>query len=330
MPAPQTATPADPGPNLAAQTAAMAREVVAEASASGEPMTDPEEGDEPEAEASEEESDDESEETEEAAEPEGAAGLDPELAALVKAKDLDALAAKLGIANPEEFFKIGATDFKAIRHEKREIKKATEKLERLEVNLREKYGDPVSARKAFQEGNLDVFFESVERWAQVPYSEVMKAWHNRVAGKPVEPLAPRAAATEKDTATEAKITEYKAKITTDLAGEKLAAYPGVVDLVFAKMKAKWNEGVRTPKKALELVAADLKAEQAQKRKILRSAGVLPKLKVAKGKRGMGHSPTKVASVTTAAIGTNATTRKMTDKELAQDVLKSLGKDPWRS
>lgn len=377
MTTPQTAAAA-PAPALpksvtpvAAATAALAKEMAAEASkagvsviagiksGAGEPAKPPpwEREDEPAEVASDAQGDDDDDDAPAAAAdgeaaqepPKAASGAsDAKLAADIKAaldeKDTEALGKALG-ADLFELLQIKPDDFKAIRHDKKkarqvidEATKATENLNALEGKLREKYSDPVTARKAFQSGDLDVFFDTVTKWSGVPYVEVQKAWALHVQGKPVpalkfaDPEADTRAAEAKQ-AEESKAAEATKKadamkwVSEGIKGDKLAAEPGIADRVFEKLRVKWNDGVRTPAKALELVKADIVEENKAQRARLRSAGLLPK-KGEPAPRGHGHSPPKAGALTTATAPARGKARAMTDAELANDVLGGLDRTNW--
>lgn len=351
MPAPQappaTTPAAAPAPTLAQQTAALAKESVGSAAdwteppdsaaapresiasvnaakAAPAPADESDDGDDGE---------DPPEGTDPAATPAAAtAGLPPELAALVQARDLDALAAHLGIADAAEYFGIKADDFKAIRHERKKISADKAELTTLRGELQEKYGDPITARRLFHAGDLNAFFDTVEKWSGVPYVDVQKAWALHVQGKAAPKLVPKAPEAVTATADAAKVAQLKERITGDIASDPLAKRPGIVDLVFEKMRAGWNKGVRTPAAALKLVAADLVEQNKADRAALRKAGLI------KGKAPPAEAepaarvtvtPRRGSATTQATTGKPGNSRPMTDKELAQDVLRGLGKEVWR-
>lgn len=273
--------------------------------------------------------------------------LSADIQAALAEKDPEALGKALGGVDLFEIMKIKPDDYKALRHDRKkantaktEAVAAIENMTALEVKLREKYSDPTTARKAFQGGDLDTFFDTVTKWSGVPYVEVQKAWAMHVQGKPVPPLKfrdPDADAREEQAkqaeTTKAADAEKKAGAMTWIAegikGDKLAAEPGIADRVFEKLRVKWNDGVRTPAKALELVKADIVEENRAQRARLKAAGLLPKKTEEHTPRGHGHSPSKVASVTTATRSNGKTDRKMTDAELAADVLANLPRETWR-
>lgn len=348
MPTPQTpqastpaaATPA-PTATLSQQTAALAKEIASE-SASGADWSES-----PDASAAPRESiadvnarkatpaatvadDDPDDDPDEPAGASASASVDPALAELIKSRDLDALAAHLGIENAEEFFRIGAADFKALRHERKKIAGDVKGLETLRTELQEKYGEPIVARKQFQAGDLNAFFATVEKWSGVPYADVQKAWVLHVQGKPVPKLEPKPQADPAVTVDAQKVAQLKERITGDIAKDPLAGVPGVVDLVFEKMRTKWNEGVRTPQAALKLVAADLAERNKAERVALRKAGVIKgKEREPERRPASVPSPRQGSATTQATSGKPGTSRPMTDRELAREVLQGLGKEAWR-
>ena len=350
MPSPQTpqAAPAAtaPAPTLSQQTAALAKEIATEAKSGADWSESPDTDTAPRetladanarkgapaepTETSDPDDDDEGAEPTEA-QTAATAGLSPELDALVKARDLDALAAHLGIDNPEEYFKVKADDFRSIRHERKRAAKERTEFENLKGELRTKYGDPIVARRAFESGDLNAYFETLEKWSGVPHAEVQKAWALHVQGKAAPKLVPKAPESASVAQDAAKVAQLKERITADIAKDPLAGVPGVVDLVFDKMRSGWNNGVRTPVAALKLVAADLAERNKAERAALRKAGVI------KGKKEADTvaptrsvpSPARGSATTQASIGKPGTMQRMTDRELARDVLRGLGKEIWR-
>lgn len=346
---PQIATPAavtgDPRITLAAQTKALAKEIAAE-TASGADWSDSEDAPPPRetlasvkagAAAAPVVDDDEDDGEVEAGadEPAGgtpgaATGIDPELADLVASRDIDALAARLGITDAAEYFGIKPEDFKAIRHERKKIDRGRAELDDLSTQLRDKYGDPIVARKAWEAGDLNTYFQTLERWSGVPHAEVQKAWALHVQGKPVPKLELKPVTAPAVTADAGKVAALKTRIGEDIKADPLAATPGIVDLVFEKMRAGWNKGVRTPAAALKLVAADLLERNRAERAALKKAGLIKsKPAAAQAPAARVATPRAGSARTQATEGKPGSTRPMTDRELAADVMKSLGKEAWR-
>lgn len=345
---PQVATPAaatgDPRITLAAQTKALAKEIAAE-TASGADWSDSDSAPAPRetlaavkagtaAAPVVDDGDDDGEVVGGADEPAGgtpdaATGIDPELAALVESRDLDALAARLGIADAAEYFGIKPEDFKAIRHERKKIDRGRAELDDLSTKLRDKYGDPIVARKAWEAGDLNTYFQTLERWSGVPHADVQKAWTLHVQGKPVPKLEPKPVVAQAVTVDAGKVAALKTRIGEDIKADPLASTPGIVDLVFEKMRAGWNKGVRTPVAALKLVAADLVERNKAERAALKKAGLIKSKPAAPVVQARAVTPRAGTARTQATEGKPGSTRPMTDRELAADVMKSLGKEAWR-
>lgn len=295
--------------------------------------------------AKETEADDDTEETDEdEAEPAAAKlpeGLPENIVDAIKKHDLDALAEALG-QDAEKFFKLDANDHKALRHARqrldREIAKAETKIASMEDGLRAKYGDAVTARKAWDAGDIDSYFDILEKWSGVPHAEVQKSWHKRVQGKNPDDLAARAKlrqlekekadreataeADRKKQADDVELTKAKAWIAEGIKSNALHEYPGIQQLVYEKLRAEWGNGVRKPKAALDLVKKDLQKQA----KLYQKYGLLDDGTKATTKKAASVTPIRKGA---ASSSNGKASRKMTDAELAADVLSSLGREAWR-
>jgi hypothetical protein len=135
----------------------------------------------------------------------------------------------------------------------------------LAKQLGEKYGDPITARKACEDGDVDTFIDMVEKWSDHSWNDVIKWVAGGIAGRK-ERLERKQRETgaqlaDKSAKQEQKQAEVKAWV--DGGVKKLAPElhsPEVVDMVVAEIRAGFNKGVTTPAKALPLVKAKLEAQ----------------------------------------------------------------------
>src|SRR6185503_3734304 len=140
-----------------------------------EPATESEATEETSAEASEEtaaeEGDSEAAGTAESEGDEPAAAAEPEktetpereptpLEAAIAKRDPKAFIAALGEAADEL---MGAKAHITLRHAAKELTSREKSLEKSSKALREKYGDPVEARRSWEAGNLDAFVDAIEK-----------------------------------------------------------------------------------------------------------------------------------------------------------------------
>jgi hypothetical protein len=189
------------------ETAALIKEITAEARASGKPIFEPAEGEgdpessepaEPSAapgEASEEAAeatDEDAEATDEEAadEPSAADGLDlAEIQAALNAEgdlDLEALAKALKIDLTK--LQITPSQFKAARIERRKSQETLKKAEALQQKLEKTYGDQVRARQAAVEGDLNPAIEFVEGVFGMGWNELNTLVADLLQGKPAKDL----------------------------------------------------------------------------------------------------------------------------------------------
>lgn len=370
-----SATPATPAISESAATAQLIREITAEARATGQSLVhDPEappdanDGDDssqatpaakrrvptkneeidnaedPSSEAEESHTEDGDAED---AESGGQGTLDPEAVkrALTGEDGVDmlALAAALGV-DPE---KLGVTpaQHRVLRLQQSKARKMIQQAHDLGKKLNEQYGDPVRARKAVAEGDLNPAIEFVEGTFGMPWNDLNRMVGQLLQGKPVKDLeskrelqelrkreSARVEAEKKAAETkviEQKTVDAKAWIASSIRGDKLATpelnkqlseagFPTITDLVFEEMQANYSKGLTDPRKALERV----KLKLTKQAKVLASTGLIGKPAQAKPKPTTSATPRASAQTGSAGNG-----RPMTDSELRQAVLKEAGL--WR-
>ncbi len=206
-----------------------------------------------------EESDEDAEETEDKPVD---ADLGTRLAKAVLSKDPTKLIAALG-SHAEEL--LGSKAHKALRVQARELKEREAAHVKADTTLREIFGNPVAARQAATKGDADAFVECLERFANAPWTTIVKFVNDAQAGKPARLEAKAVAEAEVKKATNAK-QEAAAKQVKDAIvsvvkkkdAALLKAHPRVVELVYDAMRAGFHDGVNTPVKALIKVRAELK------------------------------------------------------------------------
>lgn len=202
------------------------------------------------------------------------------LAEAVEKKDLAALLAAMGPAAEEMLTsKAHAT----LRLQVKELKKAQDsaaaseaKAKDLTLKLAEAYGDPIAARKAATEGDVDTFIDMVEKWADRDWNDVMKWVAAGIKGR-TERLEARSKETKKtDTQAQERkqqaLAEAKMWIETSLSkGHErfLKEVPGAVDMVLAELRAGHSKGIDTPAKAMPMVLKKLKEQHEQLSRFLK-------------------------------------------------------------
>lgn len=173
----------------------------------------------------------------------------------------------------------------------------------LSVKLGEKYGDPIAARKAAEEGDVDTFIDMVEKWGGHSWNDIMKWAAAGIAGRKERlEKRQRAEASEAVSASarqEQKQAEVRAWV--DAGVKKLDPelhMPEVVELVMAEIRAGFRNGITTPAKALPLAKKKLEAQYQRLHKVF-------------GKKGApaprGRSPSAAADHTTRAGGSRPST-----------------------
>jgi len=344
---PQISNPAQAESNRALETASMAKEVMKEFN-SGDLDRD--------------EVDIESNETDSAGDDESAGPeqnpeqnqkeIAQQLETAIREKDFDTIGQLLKIENPVEFFSISNKDHIALRLERKEIKKqreqlrsdtelATQNLTKLEQNLREKYGDPVQAKKLWDSGDYEAYFSTLEKWSGVPHAEVQKAWYKMIQGQTPEDLQTKkrmrelerekAERLQKDreqeqTAQTQKLEQDALKaIQQDLKGHKLEKYPNIDTLVLNEIRQNYSKGITNPKLAIASVQKRLIEETRLRSKF----GLIPKKKKSSIPNSINAgllSHNKVPPTSIANKNTNS--KKMTDAELAKSVVQEMKGRLW--
>lgn len=176
------------------------------------------------------------------------------------------------------------------------------KAKDLAVKLGEKYGDPISARRAAESGEVDPFVDMVEKWAGHPWADVMRWVTSGMAGRKerleAKTRTENAATVTASAQQEQKVAEVRAWV--DGGVKKLAPElhdPEVVDMVVAEIRAGYSKGVNTPAKALPLVRAKLEARYKRLHAVFGKGGTKP---------GKSPSPASVEAHTQRVGGTRPT------------------------
>lgn len=188
------------------ETAALIKEITAEARASGKPIFEPSEAEdasdgttpaEPSAEAVEatEEGSEAAEEATEVEVEEGdelstaeALDLAEIQAALSAAGDLDLEALAKALKIDLSKLQLTPSQFKAARLERRKSQQTLQKAEALQQKLEKTYGDQVRARKAVVEGDLNPAIEFIEGVFGMGWNELNTAVADLLQGKPIKDL----------------------------------------------------------------------------------------------------------------------------------------------
>jgi hypothetical protein len=207
----------------------------------------------------------------EPAESAAAAGTDVDAAAVtaaIKAKDVQAFLKALG---PHADTLLGGKAHRALRIAAKEAEKAAEKAKKkdsdahsLVQQLADKYGDPIAARKAAEEGDVDSFITLVEKWGGRPWNDLIRWTTQGIAGRK-ERLDARdreSKAAEQMAAAKKEQAQAEVKAWADAGVKKLAPElhdPEVVEMVVAEIRTGFSKGITTPAKALPLVRAKLQA-----------------------------------------------------------------------
>lgn len=236
------------------------------------------------------------------------------LAAAIDAEDPRAFIDALG---PAAEVLLGGKAHAALRRQAGDLKKAEGAAKKFEAHLEAKYGDPIKARKAAAEGDINAFLDNIERQYGAPWTAMVKAVNDAMAGKPARVENVAEAAKRAELAQTAAREEARAKVRQDITrhvstvDKALAkACPSVVDRVYEKMRTGWAQGINTPAKALALVKKELKTEAAALVKLFAPQKPKPKTTV------------PLPRETRETPG-----RKMTDAEMREEFLRQEGL--WR-
>ena len=237
------------------------------------------------------------------------------------AVDQTALAAAIAAGDPKAFIEalgpaaeqlLSAPAHRALRLAVKEAGKVQaaakadqQKAEELTTRLGEKYGDPITARKAAENGDPNTFLDMIERWSGGhSWNDIVKWASTCIAGRPAR-LEAKQRTESVDTAQAAAAKEQKqAEVRAWVDGglKKLAPElhdPEVVDLVVAEIRAGYAKGITTPAKALPLVRKKLEARYQRLHKVFGKDALK---KAAKGK-----SPSAAAAHTDGGGKTRPTT-----------------------
>lgn len=219
---------------------------------------------------------------------------DGEPSAKPVAVDTDALLAALEAGDPAAFIAalgdkadavLTGKAHKVLRLQLKDAKAAQEQAQQLTQGLAVKYGDPISARKAAEAGDVDSFVDMVEKWAGNSWNDVMKWVAKGIQGRPERLEAKQRDAAKVETGKtveQAKaLDETRVWVGDSLKkadAKLLESAPELVDLVIAEIKTGLAKGVDTPAKALPLAKAKLKTQYERLHAVFGAGGAAPKPK----------------------------------------------------
>lgn len=210
------------------------------------------------------------------------------LKAAISAKDPVALIKALG-DSAEEL--LGAKAHKALRMQVKAIQaeqaKASKKhtqADDLVKQLASKYGDPIAARKAAEDGDVDAFVTLVEKWSGHPWNDVMRWATAGMAGRKDRLAVVERAGKEQAQLESAKREQAQAEVRdwADKGVKKLAPElhsPEIVEMVVAEIRAGFGAGITTPAKALPLVRKKLETQYNLLKKMFDGGRGKPKPKI---------------------------------------------------
>lgn len=238
--------------------------------------------------------------------------VQPELAALKAALEKDDPIAFVKALGSKAEKLLGSKAHIALRLAVKEAEKhqTTAKAEQakaqeLATKLGEKYGDPISARKAAETGDPNAFLDMVEKWSGGnSWNDIQKWLASCLAGRPARLEAKQrqeaSGAVDAQAKQEQKQAEVKAWV--DGGVKKLAPElhdPEIVDMVVAEIRAGYTKGITTPAKALPLVRKKLEARYQKLHKVFG--------KGAKASASRPPSPSAAAARTDGGSKTRRTT-----------------------
>lgn len=209
--------------------------------------------------------------------------------AAIKAKDVQAFLKALG-PHAEEM--LGSKAHKALRIAAKTAEKAAEKAAKKDADAHElvqqlaaKYGDPIAARKAAEEGDTDAFITLVEKWSGRPWNDTIRWVTQGIAGRKerLEARAREDGEAARQAAAKKEQAVAEARKWADDGVKRLAPelhHPEVVDMVMAEIRAGYSQGITTPAKALPLVRRKLEEQYGRLKKVFDGGrGAPPKKKV---------------------------------------------------
>jgi len=218
------------------------------------------------------------------------------LLAAIEKKDLPALIEAMGAAADEM---LTSKAHVTLRLQIRDLNKATEaanaqstRATELATKLADKYGDPIAARAAAEQGDGDSFVALVEKWAGRDWNDVMVWLNKNITGRKerleakvkstpatstVDPVAQARAMNE--------TREWVSGVLKKSDAPLFDAYPEVVDLVIAEIRTGIKKGIDHPNKALPAVKAQLKAMHEKLSKLFAAPSTRTKTPVVVAKVG---------------------------------------------
>jgi hypothetical protein len=255
--------------------------------------------------------------------PADVAEVDPAaLASAVKAKDLAALLKAMGPAAEEM---LTSKAHVTLRRQIRDLEKQeaaatakTAKADELAVQLGQKYGDPIEARKRAEQGDVDGFLDLIEKWGGHDWNTMIRWVTNGISGRK-ERLEAKAAektteVSEKETKRQAALTEAKTWVTGVISkadSQLVKDCPGVVDLVIEEIRRGHAKGIDSPAKALPLAMKTLRQQHEQLSRYFANKA-----------KGKGEKPApKVAAAVTGKPQDDPKTRKMSVEELIAETVR---------
>lgn len=186
--------------------------------------------------------------------------------AAIAAKDVQAFLKALG-SHADDL--LGSKAHRALRIAAKEAEKAAQKAQKKDADahelvkqLAEKYGDPIAARKAAEDGDVDAFITLAEKWSGRPWNDVMRWVTSGLAGRKerLEAQSRETGEQQRQAAARKEQAQAEVKQWIDQGVKKLAPElhdPEVVEMVVAEIRAGYSQGITTPAKALPLVRKKL-------------------------------------------------------------------------
>lgn len=208
--------------------------------------------------------------------------------AAIAAKDVQAFLKALG---PHADDLLGGKAHRALRIAAKEAEKAAEKAKKKDADahelvrqLADKYGDPIAARKAAEDGDVDAFITLAEKWAGRSWNDVMRWVTSGLAGRKerLEAQSRESGERLRQDAARKEQAQAEVKQWVDKGVEKLAPElhsPEVTEMVMAEIRAGYAQGITTPAKALPIVRKKLEAQFQRLKKVFDGGRGAPKKKV---------------------------------------------------